>query len=53
MLLLSMLLLDTIYVNNQNPHYLLYLGEHKSLQSLPQLGNALCAEKLEANSKVS
>lgn len=27
-------------------------GEHKSLQSLPQLGNALCAEKLEANSKV-
>jgi hypothetical protein len=34
-------------------HLLFCLGEHKSLQSLPQLGNALCAEKLEANSKVT
>jgi len=27
-------------------------GSHQSLQSLPQLGSALCAEKLESNSRV-
>jgi len=27
-------------------------GSHQSLQSLPQLGNALCAEKLDSNCKV-